>query len=106
MLECLSQPSLLHVEFRICILRPLNRFKQVIHNINFKLIYIDDIMSLMWETTLWNGLNSSGFIWKLIENCMHVVLGLSKCYNRLVQMLMFLIYHMILALALHLTLRI
>jgi hypothetical protein len=32
--------------------------------------------------------------------------GLSKCYNGLVQMLMFLIYHMILALTLHLTLRI
>jgi len=52
MLECLSQPSLLHIEFRICILRSLNRFKQVMRNINFKLIYIDDIMSLMWETML------------------------------------------------------
>jgi hypothetical protein len=73
---------------------------------NFKLIYIDDIMSLMWETMLWYELDPSGFLRELIENYMHVVPGLSKWYNGLVQMLMFLIYHMILALALHLTLRI
>jgi len=43
------------------------------HNINFKLIYIDNIMSLMWETMLWYGLDPSGFLRELIENYMHVV---------------------------------
>jgi len=47
-------------------------------NINFKLIYIDDIMSLMWETMLWYGLDPSGFLQELIKNYMHVVPGLSN----------------------------
>ena len=48
----------------------------------------------------------SNFLMELIENWMHAVQGHSKCYNGWVQMLMFLIYCLILALALHLTLMI
>jgi hypothetical protein len=76
------------------------------HNINSELIYIDDIINLMWETKLLYGIDTSSFLQELIENCMHVVQGHSKCYKELVQMFMFLIYHLILALTLHLALRI
>jgi len=73
-------------------------------NINFELIYINDIMNLMLKTMF--GLDPNSILRELIENCMHVMLGHLKCYNGLVQMLMLLIYHLILALVLYLILRI
>jgi hypothetical protein len=47
-----GQSSHLYIEFKICMLRSLSRFKQVIHYINFELIYIDDTMNLMLGTML------------------------------------------------------
>jgi hypothetical protein len=70
------------------------------------MIYIDDAMNLMLETMLWYGVDPNNILRELIDNCMHVLLGHSKCYNGLVQMLMLLIYHLILKLDPHLTLRI
>jgi len=101
-----GQSSHLYVKFRICMLRSLSKFKQVMHNINFELICIDDTMNLMLGAMLWYMLDPNGILRKLIENFLHVVLDHSKCCKMLVQMLMLLIYCLILTLAAHLILKI
>jgi len=70
------------------------------------MIYIDDIVNLMLDIMLLYGLDMNNILQELIENCRHVMLGHSKCYNGLIQIFMLFIYCLILALPLHLTLRI
>jgi hypothetical protein len=43
-------------------LRSLSRFKQVMRNINFEIIYIDDTINLMLETMLWYGLDPNNIL--------------------------------------------
>ena len=81
-------------------------FNQVMLNINFKLICIDDIMNLIWEIMLWYRLEPSGFLQELIKKCIYIVQNHSKWYNKLIQRFMLLIYHLILILTQDLIFRI